>query len=87
MARWAASPCIARSWASCRRQSTANLGCVTAGAIGGINPATVIFSTSGGGGYWVTDALGTVFTFGDSPNDGDMSATHLNGPIISASGS
>jgi hypothetical protein len=31
--------------------------------------------------------LGKVFTFGDAPNDGDMSGTHLNGPVIAASGS
>ena len=46
-----------------------------------------IFATSDGGGYWVSDALGKVFTFGDAPNDGDMSGTHLNGSIIAASGS
>jgi hypothetical protein len=32
-------------------------------------------------------ALGKVSSFGDAPNDGDMSATHLNGPIVAASGS
>ena len=63
------------------------LGNVPAGATGGFNPATAIFATSDNGGYWVADALGKVFTFGDAPNDGDMSGTHLNGPIIAASGS
>ncbi len=58
-----------------------------AGATGGFNPATAIFATSDNGGYWVADALGKVFTFGDAPNDGDMSGTHLNGSIIAASGS
>ncbi len=57
------------------------------GAAGGFNPATAIFATSDNGGYWVADALGKVFTFGDPPNDGDMSSTKLNGPIIAASGS
>jgi hypothetical protein len=63
------------------------LGNVAAGATGGNNPASAIFTTSDGGGYWVSDALGKVFTFGDAPNHGDMSGTHLNGPIIAASGS
>ena len=51
------------------------------------NPASAIFDTSDGGGYWVVTALGKVSNFGDAPNDGDMSGTHLNGPIIAASGS
>jgi uncharacterized repeat protein (TIGR01451 family) len=63
------------------------LGNAPAGATGGLNPASAIFSTSGGGGYWIADALGKVFTLGDAPNDGDMSGSHLNGPIIAASGS
>ncbi len=63
------------------------LGNVAAGATGGFNPATAIFSTSDGGGYWAADAQGKVFTFGDAPNDGDMSGTRLNGPVIAASGS
>jgi hypothetical protein len=63
------------------------LGNVPPGATGGLNPATAIFATSDNGGYWIADALGKVFTFGDAPNDGDMSGTHLNGPIIAASGS
>jgi hypothetical protein len=32
-------------------------------------------------------AMGKVANFGDAPNDGDMSGTHLNGPIVAASGS
>jgi hypothetical protein len=63
------------------------LGNVPPGATAGLNAATAIFVTSDNGGYWVSDALGKVFTFGDAPNDGDMSSTHLNGPIIAASGS
>ena len=63
------------------------LGNVAAGATGGMNPATAIIATSDGGGYWAADAEGKVFIFGDAPNDGDMSGTHLNGPIIAASGS
>jgi hypothetical protein len=63
------------------------LGNVPAGSTGGFNPATSIFATSDGGGYWVADTLGKVFTFGDAPSDGDMSGTHLNGPVIAASGS
>jgi hypothetical protein len=64
-----------------------SLGNVASGTTGGLNPATAIFATADNGGYWVADALGKVFTFGDAPGDGDMSGTHLNGPIIAASGS
>ena len=44
------------------------------------------FSTATGGGYWVALANGAVFNFGDAPNDGGMSGTHLNAPIIAATG-
>ncbi len=63
------------------------LGSLPAGAAGGLDPASAIFETSDGGGYWVVTAEGKVYPFGDAPNDGDMSGTHLNGPIIAASGS
>jgi Putative Ig domain/Photosynthesis system II assembly factor YCF48 len=64
----------------------ASFGSVPSGSTGGFNPASAIFATSDGGGYWVSDGLGKVFTFGDAPNDGDMSGTHLNGPIVAANG-
>ena len=64
----------------------ASLGSVPSGSTGGFNPASAIFATSDGGGYWVSDSLGRVFTFGDAPSDGDMSGTHLNGPIVAANG-
>ena len=67
--------------------NAAALGGLPTGAAGGLDPASAIFETSDGGGYWVVTALGKVSTFGDAPNDGDMSGTHLNGPIIAASGS
>ncbi len=67
--------------------NAAALGSLPAGAAGGFDPASAIFETSDGGGYWVATALGKVTPFGDAPNDGDMSGTHLNGPIIAASGS
>jgi hypothetical protein len=67
--------------------AVSGLGSVPPGAPGGVNPASAIFVTSDNGGYWVSDALGRVFTFGNAPNQGDMSGTHLNGPIIAASGS
>ena len=51
------------------------------------NPASAIFATSDGGGYWVTTANGAVYAYGDAPNDGGMSATHLNGFIVAATGS
>jgi hypothetical protein len=63
------------------------LGNVSPGAAGGTNPAAAIFVTSDGGGYSVSDARGDVYTFGDAQNDGSMTGTHLNGPIIGASGS
>ena len=50
------------------------------------NPATAIFTTSDGGGYWIASANGTVDHYGDAPNDGGMSGTHLNGSIIAATG-
>lgn len=50
------------------------------------NPASAIFATSDGGGYWIVTANGTVYSFGDAPNDGDMSAAHLNGPIVAGAG-
>ena len=67
--------------------ATGGLGNLSPGAAGGTNPASAIFVTSDGGGYWVSDARGDVYTFGDAPNDGSMAGTHLNGPIIAASGS
>jgi hypothetical protein len=67
--------------------NAAGLGSLPPGSAGGLNPASAIFDTSDGGGYWVVTALGKVSDFGDAPNDGDMSGTHLNGPIIAASGS
>ena len=65
----------------------AALGGMPAGSAGGFDPASAIFATSDGGGYWVVTALGKVSPFGDAPGDGDMSGTHLNGPIVAASGS
>ena len=65
----------------------AGLGSLPSGSADALDPASAIFATSDGGGYWVATALGKVSNFGDAPNDGDMSGTHLNGPIIAASGS
>ena len=56
------------------------------GAFGGLNPATAIFTTADGGGYWIASADGTVDQYGDAPNDGGMSGMHLNGSIIAATG-
>ena len=36
------------------------------------NPATAVFATSDGGGYWVGAANGAVENYGDAPNDGSM---------------
>ena len=57
-----------------------------AGAVGGFNPASAIFSDANGGGYWVASAAGAVFPYGDAPNDGSMVGNHLNGSIIAATG-
>jgi len=65
----------------------ADLGSPASATFNHLDPASVIFATSDGGGYWVADALGKVFAFGDALNDGDMSGSHLNQPIIGASGS
>jgi hypothetical protein len=65
----------------------APLGGMAAGTAGGFDPASAIFATSDGEGYWIVTALGKVSPCGDAPNDGDVSGTHLNGPIVAASGS
>lgn len=62
------------------------LGGAPAGSVNGFDPATAIFATADGRGYWIATALGKVFTFGDAPNAGDESGTHLNGPIVGATG-
>ena len=56
------------------------------GLMGGLNPATAIFSTADGAGYWVASANGAVANYGDAPNDGSMLGTHLNGSVIAATG-
>jgi hypothetical protein len=56
------------------------------GSVGGIDPASAIFSDADGGGYWVASAAGAVFAYGDAPNDGSMAGNHLNGSIIAATG-
>ena len=56
-----------------------------ASSSGGLDPTTAIFGADGGG-YWITTARGEVYAFGDAVNDGAMSGTFLNGPIIAATG-
>ena len=56
------------------------------GSIGPANPATAIFTTGDGGGYWVALALGGVLAYGDATNHGSMAGSHLNEPIIAATG-
>ncbi len=63
----------------------ANLG-GPSGAVGGLDPASAIFTAADGGGYWVAAANGSVYTYGDAPNDGSMAGQHLNGSIIAATG-
>jgi hypothetical protein len=57
-----------------------------ASGLGGINPATAIYATADGGGYWLASASGAVDSYGDAPNDGGMAASHLNAPIVAATG-
>ena len=65
----------------------AQLGAPPATDFGILNPASAIFATADGAGYWVSSGLGKVDAFGDAPaNDGDMSSTPLNAPIIAATG-
>ena len=56
------------------------------GAFNGFNPASAIFSTADGGGYWVASGMGGVYPYGDAPNDGSMAGTRLNGSIIAGTG-
>jgi len=56
-----------------------------AGVVGGLIPASAIFSTADGS-YWIGSADGAVYPFGNAPDDGSMLGTHLNAPIISAVG-
>jgi hypothetical protein len=54
--------------------------------LGGINPAAAIYATADGGGYWLSSASGAVDSYGDAPNEGGMAASHLNAPIVAATG-
>jgi hypothetical protein len=57
-----------------------------ASGLGGFNPAAAIYATADGGGYWLASATGAVDSYGDAPNDGGTAATHLNAPIVAATG-
>ena len=50
------------------------------------DPASAIFPSSDGAGYWISSALGAVYNYGDAPSDGGMAGTPLNGAIIVAAG-
>ena len=52
----------------------------------GSDTATALFATADGGGYWVATSSGAVHAYGDATADGSMAGTHLNAPIIAASG-
>ena len=56
-----------------------------AGALGA-DKATAVFATADGAGYWVATAAGVVYNYGDATADGSMAGTHLNAPVIAASG-
>ncbi len=55
------------------------------GALGG-DRATAVFATADGAGYWVATAAGGVYNYGDATSNGSMAGTHLNAPVIAASG-
>ena len=61
-------------------------GSATASVIGYDDPAAAIYDTSDGGGYWVATSGGGVYGFGDAPTGGGMLGTHLNAPIVGATG-
>ena len=56
------------------------------GYVNAFNPATAIFPTADGQGYWVAAARGDVFSYGDAPYMGSMAAAGLNGEIIAGFG-
>ena len=60
---------------------------VPVGYVNVYNPATSIFPTADGRGYWVAAARGDVFPFGNAPFMGSMSASGLNASIIAGSAS
>ena len=62
------------------------LGGLPAGAASSSDPAAAVFATNDGLGYWVVTAQGKVYPFGDAPNEGDISGSQLNAPIIAAMG-
>ena len=57
-----------------------------ASGLGGFNPAAAIYATADGGGYWLVTASGAVDSYGDAPNDGGTAASHLNAPVVAATG-
>ena len=57
-----------------------------ASGLGGLNPAVAIYTAADGGGYWLVSASGAVNSYGDAPNDGGTAASHLNAPIVAATG-
>ena len=54
---------------------------VTAGS-----PATAIWDTADGHGYWVTTTGGMVVVLGSATGTGGTGGRHLNGPIVGAAG-
>jgi hypothetical protein len=57
-----------------------------AGQTGGADPATAVFTTADGDGYWVASATGQIFSYGDAPNDGGLAGMPLNGSVIAGAG-
>ena len=49
-------------------------------------PGGAIFATADGAATGWPRPTAAVESFGDAPNDGSMSGTHLNGSIIAATG-
>src|SRR5580658_9508402 len=55
---------------------------VTPAAAGAASPRTVVPHQAPASGYWVAEADGAVFTFGDARFHGSTGAIRLNKPIV-----
>jgi len=55
-------------------------------AANGVAPIVAMVATHTGSGYWLVDAAGGVFTFGDAGFAGSAGAVKLVAPIVGATG-
>jgi hypothetical protein len=58
------------------------LGGVKGGQLASGETVTSLSATRSGKGYWLFTNRGRVVPFGDAASYGDMSAAHLNGPVV-----